>query len=66
MNTKAPSRPLKAGTTKATILSKEMTNLRLQERQKNPIDENKRLYKLKKFQGVTGVVNTNRKAFDHH
>ena len=37
--------------------------MRLNERSKNPVEENKRLFKMKRFQNVRGVVNTNRKPF---
>lgn len=40
-----------------------MTDLKLAQRQIDPIKYNRELYKMKKFKGVKGKVDTNRKPF---
>lgn len=53
-------------TTKSALLNKEITDMKIQKRKQDPFEAQKNQFKLSKFSKVTGVVNTNRKAFGHH
>jgi len=56
----------KPGITRSVIMSKEMNDLRLQDRNIPPQERNKHLFKMKRFNGVQGKVDTNRKPFKPH
>lgn len=62
--------PLKSklvmSTTKATLMSKEVTDMKLKTRQDDPFLKHKTAFKMNKFKEVKGVVSTNRKPFIHH
>jgi len=50
--------------TKAANLNREINNMKMKQRELDPIERQRSLYKMKKFSSVGGKVNTNRKPFD--
>lgn len=61
MKTKTKFTP---GNTKAANLNKEINNLKMKQREQDPKEKHKNLFKMQKFGTVHGKVNTNRKPFD--
>ena len=53
-------------TTKATLMSKEIADMKMKKRQEDPFEKNRNLFKIQKFKQVNGKVSTNRDAFSHH
>jgi len=50
--------------TKAANLNREINNMKLKQRELDPIEKQKSMYKMKKFTAVGSRVNTNRKPFN--
>ncbi len=59
-------RKLVMSTTKTTLMSKEVTDMKIQSRQVDPFTKHRDAFKMSKFRNVKGVVDTNRKAFSSH
>lgn len=57
---------LTTSTTKATLMSKEVTDLKLQKRQMDPFEINRNLFKMRQFKQVGNRVTTNRKPFENY
>lgn len=51
-------------TTKATLLSKEITQMKLDKRKEDPFAKSKNLFKMGKFKTVRPIVSTKRGPFE--
>lgn len=61
-----PKAKLTMSTTKATLMSKEIADIKMKKRQEDPFEKHRNMFKMKKFKEVNGKVSTNREAFSHH